>query len=271
MTYSLALFLFKIGFIEIGFADILDILVLTILFFFVYRLLKGSLAFNIFVGLLVLSLIYFIVQALEMKMMERILGQFLGAGLVLLVIIFQPEIRRFLFFLGRNTGIGDHQFWKRLLKKGRNNTSNNELLVNFIAKALQNLARTKTGALMVFTDIGEEKFFATTGVPIHAEISSKLIETIFDKHTPLHDGAMVIADGKILAAGCVLPVSENPELPPRVGMRHRAAVGITENIEAHVFIVSEERGKISYAYRGNIRMNISNETLRELLIKALEV
>ncbi len=103
----MALFLFKIGFLEIGFADVLDILVLTILFFFVYRLLKGSLAFNIFVGLLVLSLIYFIVQALEMKMMEQILGQFLGAGLVLLVIIFQPEIRRFLFFLGRNSWFGD--------------------------------------------------------------------------------------------------------------------------------------------------------------------
>jgi len=265
----LALFLFRVGFLEIGFADVLDILVLTILLFFVYRLLKGSLAFNIFVGLLVLSLIYFIVQALEMKMMEQILGQFLGAGLVLLVIIFQPEIRRFLFFLGRNTGIGDQKFWNRLIKRSREKKSDNEYLVNAIARALQNMARTKTGALMVFTDVGEEKFFANTGVPIHGDISSKLIESIFDKNVPLHDGAMVIADGKILAAGCVLPVSENPELPNRVGMRHRAAVGITENIEAHVFIVSEERGKISYAYRSNIKMNISGTTLKELLRKAL--
>ncbi len=206
-----------------------------------------------------------------MKMMERILGQFLGAGLVLLVIIFQPEIRRFLFFLGRNTGIGDQQFWKRLLKRGREKKSDNEYLVNAIIRALKNLARTKTGALMVFTDVGEEKFFANTGVSIHGDISSKLIESIFDKNAPLHDGAMVIADGKILAAGCVLPVSENPDLPARVGMRHRAAVGITEQIEAHVFIVSEERGKISYAYRGNIRMNIRDEHLRELLRNALEL
>ena len=139
-----------------------------------------------------------------------------------------------------------------------------------ISRALKNLARTKTGALMVFTDVGEEKFFANTGVPIHGDISSKLIESIFDKNTPLHDGAMVIADNKILAAGCVLPVSENPELPARVGMRHRAAVGITEQIEAHVFIVSEERGMISYAYRGNIKMNISDEQLRKMLRKALE-
>lgn len=261
----------KIGFLEIGIGDILDILLAAVVIYQIYKLLRGSLAFNIFIGLILLYLMSFITKALEMNILATILDAFLGAGFVLLVIVFQPEIRRFLFYLGRNSGIGKDHFWRRLINRNEGmSESETQYFVAEISKAINNLANTRTGCLIVFTDEGEKQFFASTGVAINGEISSKLIESIFDKNTPLHDGALVIADRKISAAGCVLPVSESPDLPKRVGMRHRAAVGVTENIDAHVLIVSEETGKISYAKQGRLRMNIAQKTLIEVLEEILK-
>ena len=137
-------------------------------------------------------------------------------------------------------------------------------------RAIVNLSKSKIGALMVFTQATEEYFFSNTGVIIEAEISAKLLETIFAKNTPLHDGAVVIAENEVYAAGCVLPVSENPNLPPRIGMRHKAAVGITEAIPCHVIVVSEETGNIAIANRGKIRLNVSKAKLQATLAEILQ-
>ena len=261
--------LYKLGFFEFRFWDLVDILLVAILFFQLYKVLRGSLAFNIFIGILIAYLVSNIVQGLEMKMLSGILSQFVNAGIILLVVIFQPEIRRFLFYLGRGSGIGKGRFFERLFQRGIQTQSELDLVKDEIVRAVNNMAAVKTGALIVFTDSGEKQFFANSGVSINAEISSKLIESLFDKNAPLHDGAVVIADYKILAAGCVLPVSENPDLPSRVGMRHRAAVGITEKIDATVVIVSEETGKVSFARRGNLRTNISQKALTGIIEKGL--
>lgn len=260
----------KIGFLEIGVGDILDIIVVAILIYQLYKLLRGSLAFNIFIGLLLVYLMSFIVKSLEMNVLANILGQFIEAGFILLVIVFQQEIRRFLFVIGRGSGIGKNRFWKRLLNFRNHTMTDKQRIIEEMAKAMARMSATHTGALMVFTDPEERAFFEKTGVRINGDITGKLLESIFDKNVPLHDGAVVITENKILAAGCILPVSENPDLPKRVGTRHRAAVGITEHIDAQVLIISEETGVISYASKGKLRYNISQTDLLSILDKALD-
>lgn len=260
----------KIGFIDIGIGDILDVLFVAFVLYQTYRLLKGTIAFNIFIGLAMIYWSSLLVQALEMRVLAKIMGQFLGAGFVLLVIVFQPEIRRFLFYMGKGSGIGNRDFfWQKLLRRPTEQ-GHIEQIANEIAKALRNMAETKTGALLVLADPGEKAVFINTGVRINGEVSGKLLESIFDKGSPLHDGAVVIAENKIVAAGCVLPVSENPELPKRVGMRHRAAVGISEQINADVLIVSEQMGKISHARKGQLTVNVASSDLYQILVNALK-
>lgn len=257
------------GFLKIGIADIFDVLLVAFLIYQLYKLLRGSLAFNIFLGLLIVYLAYAIVYALDMEMLASILKQFVDAGFIMLVIVFQPEIRRFLFYIGRGSGIGKGKFWQRLLKKRTQNEVVLHKIKDEIVRAVTRMAATRTGALIVFVDPSEKTFFAQTGVAINGDVSSKLLESIFDKNTPLHDGALVISDYKILSAGCVLPVSENPDIPSRVGMRHRAAVGVSEQVDADVIVISEERGKISWVKSGKMQMNISNATLKSLVEDAL--
>ncbi len=258
-------FIVKIGFLDIGVWDVVDILLVGLLFYQFYRLLRGTLAFNIFIGFLLVYLIYALVNWLNMKLLHTIFERFVDLGFIILVIVFQQEIRRFLFYIGRGSGIGKQNFWQSLFNRKTRDEHQLEKIREDLTKSITNMAATKTGSLIVFTDASEKGFFESTGVTIDAAISSKLVESIFSKSSPLHDGAMVIADGKIMAAGCILPVSENPDLPTRIGMRHRAAVGITENIDAQVLIVSEERGKISIAKKGKIRMNLTQKNLQDVL------
>ncbi len=263
----------KIGFLEISIGDILDILLVGLLFFQLYKILRGTLAFNIFLGVVVLYVAWWVVSLLEMKMLSSILGQFMQSGFIMLVIVFQAEIRRFLFYIGRGSsfGIGKERIWERLLNRNQHAKEQKIQLRNEIIKALTQMASVKTGALLVITDSSERNFFANTGVTIDGQVSAKLIESVFDKGSPLHDGAMVISDYKIWAAGCVLPVSENPDLPKRIGMRHRAAVGITEQIDVDVIIVSEETGKISHAKKGQLTLGLNATNLLSLLDTIFEI
>lgn len=254
--------------INIKISDVLDVLLVGILLYQIYRLLKGTLAFHIFVGLALIYWVAILVKALEMRLLANLLGQFLGAGFVLLAIVFQPEIRRFLFYLGKGSSLGKDNFWKRLL--GETDTlSHIGDVANEIIKSLNHMSSTKTGALIVLADSVEKTVFNNTGVPINGNVSSKLLESIFDKGSPLHDGAVIISGGKIMAAGCILPISENPELPKRVGMRHRAAVGLTESLDADVFIVSEQTGKIAHSKKGKLRIGMSPDELSDLINSAL--
>jgi len=241
----------------------------TLLLYQIYKLLRGSLAFNIFIGFLLIYFAHLIFGLLDMQLMSSILGQFISVGFLAIFIVFQPEIRRFLLFIGRGSHLGNKVFWRRLfVREVKNLTTNKE--VAEIQRAVNNLSQHQIGALIVFSHSNEEYFFSNTGVPINAEISARLIETIFHKTTPLHDGAVIVINKEIYAAGCVLPVSENPQLPARIGMRHKAAIGITEKIESSVIVVSEETGNISIAHNGKIRQNVSQTYLKDTITKSLQ-
>lgn len=260
----------KIGFLEISLLDILDIILVGLLIYQVYKLLKGSIAFNIFIGLLLVYFAWFLVRVLGMELLQGILSQFIGVGVIALLIVFQPEVRKFLLFLGRGGRFRRYNMlWKDLFSKEKRQP---EFLpyINEITDALKNLSETKTGAILVLSETSRLQFYANTGIAIDSKLSGKLIESIFEKNTPLHDGAIIIANFRIIAAGCVLPVSESTDLPGRLGLRHRAAVGITEQSDAISLVVSEETGFISYARNGRLIQDITGEEVTTLLTKFFE-
>ncbi|MDH4057883.1 MAG: diadenylate cyclase CdaA [Cyclobacteriaceae bacterium] len=239
--------LFKIGFLDVSWVDLVDIGLVSILLYQVYKLIRGSIAVNIFLGILALYLIYLIVRAAQMELLTTILGQFMGVGVLAMIILFQPEIRKFLLVIGRGT-----EFRENFLKTLAHwrNEFNDETDVNEIIEAAKTLKGTKTGALIVFSRDSELKFYVETGDPIDAEITKSLLISIFYKNNPLHDGAVIIHKGRIKAARCVLPVSDNDHLPPQFGMRHRAAVGMSESTDTLVMAISEETGRLVLARNG---------------------
>ncbi len=256
---------FKVGFLEISVVDILDIILFGTLMYMVYRLLRGGLAYNILIGLFLIYLMWRITAGLGMTLMANVLNQFVGVGVLLVVIIFQPELRRFLLFIGKGSGIGKDKFWRRFLSKEFGDTELLASRVKQVKSAVQNMSKTKTGAIIVFADSSDKQVFLKNCVKVEATISQRLLESIFEKNAPLHDGAVVILDHQIFSAATVLPVSENNKLPAHLGLRHRAAVGITEMIESVVIIVSEETGFISVAINGNISTNVNEEALQDAI------
>lgn len=260
------LFLVQIGFLQVTVWDVLDILIVGYLIYRIYKLLRGSIAFNIFIGVITLMVFYWVVNLLNMDLLSALLDQFVEIGVLSIIIIFQPEVRRFLLFLGDSTMRQRSNFWSRLLD--RNPQGSSELKkkhIQALKAALLRMSRTKTGALIVLTNNVNLESISNTGIRLDADVSQQLIESIFNKESPLHDGAVLIFDHKIYAASCILPVSDNPNLPTSAGLRHRAAVGITERARVACFIVSEENGGISFAYEGSLYRKLSEEKLTELL------
>ena len=260
----------KIGFLEIDLLDIIDVALVGLLIYQLYKLLKGSIAFNIFLGLLLVYFVWFIVRLLEMELLEGILSQFIEVGVIALLIVFQPEIRKFLLLLGKGSKFSQYNFLRHRIFSKSKTSPIFEGYIDEIINSLEHLKRSKIGAIIVLSETSRLQFYLNTGVKIDSAISSKLIESIFEKNGPLHDGAIIIAEFRILAAGCVLPVSENPDLPTRLGLRHRAAVGITEQSDAIALTVSEERGELSYARNGRLIQNITSDEARVLLTKFFE-
>lgn len=251
----------KLGFLEIRFLDIIDILLVALLIYQAYKLIKGSFVINIFLGIALVFIARWIVKLLDMELTGFILGNFTEVGMIALLIVFQPEIRKFLLVLGKESRFTEHNWIKEIFLKKKDKKPTRIPMINEIIPALKNMKSRKIGAIIVFPGSSRMQLIANTGVQLNADISGKLIESIFEKNSPLHDGAMIIAENKIIAAGCVLPVSENPELPSRIGMRHKAAVGITEQSDGISITVSEERGTISYARNGRL---IQDLTLKEV-------
>lgn len=252
-----------LAFITIRFLDILDILLVAFLLYQLFRLIKGTVAFNIVLGLFSLYLFWIIVRALNMELLGSIMGQFIGVGVLALIVVFHPEIRKFLMFIGTNYNVNKVFSLDKLMRTGKQKKINHQQIDN-IVDACVSMGKTKTGALIVIageTGLNEQ---INTGERISARISSSLIKTIFFKNSPLHDGAIVIKGNKIVAAGCILPLTQK-ELDKALGLRHRAAVGMTENSDALCIIVSEERGSISVAQKGEIKRRISKETLTQIL------
>ena len=254
--------LFIPGFIDIRLLDIIDILLVAYLLFELYRLLKGTVAINILIGIIAIFLIWKLVDALKMELLSEILGAFMSVGFIALIVIFQKEIRQFLLALGTPTFLkkrkGKFLFWTFDMQYKA------ELDIDKIVVASQRMADAKQGALIVISERNELRQFVETGIRIDALISSLLIENIFYKNSPLHDGAVIISNNKIVAAGCILPVSDNSTLPARMGLRHRAAIAITEQSDAIAIVVSEQSGKIMFCKEGE-RMTVQPARLKDIL------
>ncbi len=249
-----------LDFIEFNFISIIDIVLVAILMYQLYKLVRGTVAINIFIGLTSIYLLWKLVDALHMELLSEILGQFIGVGVIILVIVFQQELRKFLIMIGRAKLIKNKGFLKFNIGK-----QDNKLDIGIICKACQDLSNSKTGALLVITHADDLAFFSESGVQIGSDITIPLLKSIFFKNSPLHDGAVIIRGNKIVAARCVLPVTNNTDFPAHLGMRHRAAVGISEETDAVVIIVSEQNGEISFAKEGILQNHCSREKLEELL------
>lgn len=250
-----------ISFLEFGITDILDIAIVTLLLFALFRWLNGTAAIKIFIGILLFYLLWRIFMLFHMDLLSEILGKFLSVGVISVIVIFQPEIRKFFLFLGNNNFISNISWLKTTSNKF------SQLQVENLVKACKNMSASYTGALIIITKENTLDEFVRTGEFINADISNELIETIFFKNTPLHDGALIIRNGKLLAARCILPVSQNEHIPSHLGLRHRASIGVTENSDCISLIVSEQTGHISYCMNGVIHENIDEKSLRELLKK----
>lgn len=241
------IFLFNIGFLEVSWVDIIDISLVSVLLYQVYKLIRGSIAVNIFLGILALYLVYLIVRAAEMELLATILGQFMGVGVLAMIILFQPEIRKFLLVIGRGTEFRENLF--KTISSWRT-SYRDDFDIQQVIEAVKSLKSTKTGALIVFSRDVALRFYIETGDALNAEVTRRLLMAIFNKQSPLHDGAVIIHKGRIKAARCILPVSENDHLPAHFGLRHRAAVGMSENTDTLVLAISEETGRLILARNG---------------------
>lgn len=234
-------------FIKIGLLDVIDIALVAILLYYVYKLVKGTVAINIFIGIALLFLTFKITHAFGLKMFSGILGGLLGVGAVGIMIVFQQEIRKFLLMIGSANYTNKRNFIRQLrFLKSEIHTDTD---VDSIVKACLKFGNTRTGALIVIERANNLDFVKNSGDRIHAEVNIPILESIFYKNSPLHDGAIIIKDNFITSSRVVLPVS-NKEIPKRFGLRHKAAVGITERTDALCLVVSEETGKVSYLKDG---------------------
>lgn len=249
-------------FITIRVLDVIDVLLVAYLMFQVYMLIRGTVAMNIFIGILSFYLLWIIVRALDMKLLGSILGQVIGVGVIALIIVFQQEIRRFLIYIGNQYFSRNRLSLEKVIPI--NITPQPKVKIKSIIKAVINMAKSKTGALVVIARKSELTVYAETGDSLNADTSSRLIESIFNKESPLHDGALIINGDRLIAARCVLPISENLNLPPNYGLRHRAALGLSENTDALTIIVSEQSGKISLAESGKLLTDVG---VKELMSK----
>ncbi|MDO9551849.1 diadenylate cyclase CdaA [Rhodonellum sp.] len=254
--------LFKIGFLEISIVNIIDITLVSMLLYQIYKLLRGSVAIKIFLGFLSIYLVYLLVSALRMELLSIILGQFMGVGVIAAIIIFAPEIRKFLMIIGKSSILSNENILQELLFWRKRETE--AFNINPIIEASKALAGTNMGALMVISNNSELKFYAESGDLLDALVSKRLLISIFNKYSPLHDGAVIIYNGKVKAARCILPVTER-DVPAQFGLRHRAAIGMSEATDTLVLIVSEETGQTSLAKNGKILHNLSFQEVRELI------
>ncbi|MDY0202081.1 MAG: diadenylate cyclase CdaA [Bacteroidales bacterium] len=255
-------------FISIRVLDIIDILLVAFLLYQIYVLIKGTVAINIFMGIFSLYLFWLIVKALNMELLSSILGQIIGVGVIALIIVFQQEVRRFLLLIGTRY-FSKNRFSIERLFRIKTEKYDTPVNIEAIVRACRNLAEQKNGALIVIAQDSNLQLYAETGDIINAETSSRLIENIFFKNSPLHDGAMIIQNNLIHAVRCILPLSEKTDLPASYGLRHRAAIGISEITDVLVVVVSEETGKISFVKNGTIDMHLAPLKLREALEASL--
>ena len=253
-------------FLGIRFLDIIDIFLVAFLLYQLYKMIKGTVAINIFLGVFMLILTWLLVKALNMKLISSILDAIVSVGAIAVIILFQEEIRSFFLVVGTKYNAGRWFKMETFLAKNSKSGMLN-IYIKPIVDACKNMAKSKTGALIIITKSSELLDVVKTGELVNGVISTVLIENIFFKNAPMHDGAMIITDNRIKAAQCILPISHNTDLPKNLGLRHRAGLGISQKSDAIVIIISEERGEISFARNGKLKRNVTPEKLIELLKK----
>lgn len=253
-------------FFEFGIKDFIDIFLVALLLFYAYRLMKESRSLNVFIGIIVFVVIWlFVSKILEMKLLGSILDKLVSVGVIGLIILFQEEIRHFLYSLGAHRKM---KFIARLFSSKNTDEADKEEIMP-IVMACMSMSKGRVGALIVIERGITLDDIVDSGAYIDARINQQLIENIFFKNSPLHDGAMVISKKRIKAAGCILPVSHKQDIPKELGLRHRAAMGISQESDAIAIVVSEETGRISVAIKGDFRLRLSAEELESILTKEM--
>jgi uncharacterized protein (TIGR00159 family) len=253
------------GFIHIGITDIIDIFAVAILMYYLYRMAKKTNALNILVGIIIIFLVWELTRALNMELLSSILGSVLGVGVIALIVVFQPEIRQFLQTLGLSRNKRSNRLFAKIFNLAQ---QDQKIDITPIVKAATDMAASKTGALIVIQQSNDLTLIADSGIALDAQVSAPILENIFFKNAPLHDGAVVIKENRIVAAKCVLP-STRSNVPKSYGMRHRAALGMSEVSDAIIIAVSEETGGISIAQDSEIKRAIPPDALRANLLRAL--
>lgn len=260
------MFLFALQFIKVKPLDIIDMLLVSMLLYQLYRLVKGTAAMKIFIGIIAVFFVWKIVTYLQMELLSAFIGQFISVGVIALIVVFQPEIRKFLLLLGNPNIYKKRRFFLWTYFNQENTNTSLETIVD----ACQRMANEKTGALIVMTQKDDIIEYINTGEIIDSRISRELIQNVFFKNSPLHDGAMVITNNRIKAARCILPISPNSNLPSDLGLRHRSAIGLTENTDAISIVVSEQTGFISFSKDGILEREIQPAKLLELLLNEFD-
>lgn len=263
----------RIGFLTINWTDLLDILLVAVLLYQIYYLVKGSIASRVFVGYLLVYIFYLIVKGLGLELLTSILQYFMGVGAVALIVIFQQEIRRFLLIIGKSTIFTNNRFLAGIFGPGVVSQRNG--ILHSVAEASRTIASDFNGALIVLKKSDDLQKYIETGELLEAKVSVPLLISLFNQYSALHDGAVIIEEGKLMAARCVLPVADGVDVPSQLGFRHRAAIGMSEATDALVIVISEQTGKISLAMEGEIVPNVPvmelERRLTDYLSSALQV
>lgn len=248
-----------------------DILLVAIMLYQLYKMVKGTAAVNVFIGLALIYIVWIVVRAFELKLLGSILGKFINVGVIAIMVVFQQEIRKFLLYIGSNEFLKNKN-WKTIFSFSAQENASSKFMLDddAIINACFSMSDTKTGALIIISKKSDLKFYVNTGEPVDSALTDRMLENIFYKNSPMHDGAVIIKDNRIIAARCVLPVTEKENFPSHFGMRHRAAVGITETTDAIAITVSEQTGSVSLTVNGEINSNLTKDKLRYLIEKNLK-
>ena len=253
---------------EFGIKDFVDIFCVALMLYYIYRLMKESRSLNVFIGIMVFIVVWlFVSQILEMRLLGSIMDKLVSVGVIAIIILFQEEIRKFLYNLGAHRRVNGII---RLFVSGDNKDKVDMESIMPVVMACMNMGKARIGGLIVIERISSLDDIVETGDIIDANINQRLIENIFFKNSPLHDGAMVISKKRIRAAGCILPVSHSIDIPKELGLRHRAAMGISQDSDAIAIVVSEETGRISVAIKGQFHLRLSAEQLESILTRELD-
>lgn len=257
-------------FLHLKILDLIDILLVAYLLYRLFLLLRGTIALKITAAIFVTYLFWVLTRALNMKLISNILGQVMGVGVIALIVVFQQEIRKFLLFIGNRYFSNPRFSLEKLFSRYFKKSNPRQVNVPAIVSSCIRLAEKRTGALIVIAQNARFSNYVETGELLMANTSARLLDTIFFKNSPLHDGAVIIEKDRIVAAGCVLPVSQDQSIPSHLGLRHRAALGMSETSDSVVIIVSEETGFISYARLGKLTLDVSPAQLEQLLFSLLQ-